>query len=110
MLSPSGASKVALNLLFPESGSTWRATAIKRGMSMQAPFANPLRSPLEMVTVGCVRDVPMNAEILTMLIPIVAIVTTFAFPVALVATFKWFKLKDRELQLDAEVRKTAGQA
>jgi hypothetical protein len=52
----------------------------------------------------------MNAEILTMLIPIVAIVTTFAFPVALVATFKWFKLKDRELQLDAEVRKTAGQA
>jgi hypothetical protein len=47
---------------------------------------------------------------LQMLIPIVAIVTTFAFPVALVATFKWFKLKDRELQLDAEVRKTAGQA
>ena len=63
-----------------------------------------------MVTVGCVRDVPMNAEILTMLIPIVAIVTTFAFPVALVATFKWFKLKDKELQLDAEMRKTSGQA
>src|SRR5258708_34983527 len=110
MRSPSGASKVALNLLFPASGSTWRAAAIKRGMSMRAPFASPARSPLEMVTAGRVRDVPMDSGMLQMLIPIVAIVTTFAFPVALVATFKWFKLKERELQIDAEVRKTAGQA
>ena len=63
-----------------------------------------------MVTAGRVRDVPMDSGMLQMLIPIVAIVTTFAFPVALVATFKWFKLKERELQIDAELRKTAGQA
>ena len=45
-----------------------------------------------------------------MLIPIVAILVTFGFPVALVFTFKWFKLKEKELQLEAEMRKTAGQA
>src|SRR5258708_13688319 len=110
MRSPSGASKVALGLLCRVSGLAWRAAAIKRGMSMRAPFASPVRSPLEMVTAGRVRDVPMDSGMLQMLIPIVAIVTTFAFPVALVATFKWFKLKERELQIDAELRKTAGQA
>lgn len=47
---------------------------------------------------------------LEMLIPIVAILVTFAFPVALVFTFKWFKLKEKELQLEAEMRRTAGQA
>ena len=52
----------------------------------------------------------MNAEILQMLIPIVAILATFGFPVALVFVFKWFKLRDRELQLDAEIRKEAGAA
>jgi len=52
----------------------------------------------------------MNAEMLKLLIPIVAIVVTFGFPVALVFTFKWFKLKDKELQLDAEIRRTSGQA
>ena len=52
----------------------------------------------------------MTADLLQMLIPIVAIVTTFTFPVALVFTFKWFKLKERELQVDAELRRTSGQA
>ena len=52
----------------------------------------------------------MTADMLQMLIPLVAIVTTFTFPVALVFTFKWFKLKERELQIDAELRKTSGQA
>lgn len=52
----------------------------------------------------------MDASILEMLIPIVAIVTTMGLPVALVFVFKWFKLKERELQLDGELRKTAGQA
>ena len=58
---------------------------------------------------GAVRRLPgMSAEMLQMLIPIVAILVTFAFPVALVFTFKWFKLKDKELQMDAEMRRTAG--
>jgi hypothetical protein len=52
----------------------------------------------------------MDASMLQMLIPIVAILVTFAFPVALVFTFKWFKLKDKELRLEAEMRRTAGQA
>lgn len=52
----------------------------------------------------------MTPAILELLIPIVAIITTFTFPVALVATFKWFKLKERELQIDAELRRTSGQA
>lgn len=52
----------------------------------------------------------MNAASLELLIPIIAILATFAFPVALVFTFKWFKLKEKELQIDAELRKTAGQA
>jgi hypothetical protein len=52
----------------------------------------------------------MNESMLQMLIPIVAIIVTFGFPVALVFTFKWFKLKEKELQLDAEMRRTSGQA
>jgi hypothetical protein len=44
------------------------------------------------------------------LIPIVAIIMTMGLPIALVFIFKWFKLKERELQLDADLRKTAGQA
>jgi hypothetical protein len=52
----------------------------------------------------------MNAAMLEVLVPIVALVVTFAFPVALVFTLKWFKLKDKELQLEAEMRKTSGQA
>jgi hypothetical protein len=52
----------------------------------------------------------MNAAMLELLIPIIAIIVTFGFPVALVFTIKWFKLKDKELQLDAEIRRTSGQA
>ena len=52
----------------------------------------------------------MNAAMLELLIPIIAILVTFGFPVALVFTFKWFKLKDKELQLEADLRKTSGQA
>jgi hypothetical protein len=52
----------------------------------------------------------MNTAMLQLLIPIVAIIVTFGFPVALVFTFKWFKLKDKELHLEAEMRKTSGQA
>jgi hypothetical protein len=52
----------------------------------------------------------MDAKMLDALIPVVAIVVTFGFPVALVAVWKWFKLKDKELQLDSDLRRTAGQA
>jgi hypothetical protein len=52
----------------------------------------------------------MNAAMLELLIPIIAILVTFGFPVALVFTLKWFKLKDKELQLEADMRKTSGQA
>ena len=47
---------------------------------------------------------------LEVLIPIVAILATFGTPVALVFVWKYFKLKDKELQVDAELRKTAGAA
>jgi len=69
-----------------------------------------LRRPLEMVTRFVRKTCAMNPDTYYMFIPIVAIVVTFAFPVVLVATFKWFKLKDRELTIDAELRKTAGVA
>jgi hypothetical protein len=52
----------------------------------------------------------MDARVLQMLIPIIAILATFGFPVAIIFVFKWFKLKDRELQLDAELRKDASAA
>ena len=44
------------------------------------------------------------------LIPIVAIVMTFGCPVMIIATFKFFKLKEKELQLEAEFRQSAGAA
>jgi hypothetical protein len=47
---------------------------------------------------------------LQVFIPIVAILVVFGFPVALIFTLKWFKLKDKELQLESEMRKTSGQA
>jgi hypothetical protein len=47
----------------------------------------------------------MNAGMLESLIPITAILATFGFPVAMVFVFKWFKLRDRELQLDIDMRK-----
>ena len=52
----------------------------------------------------------MTPEMLQVFIPIVAILVVFGFPVALIFTLKWFKLKDKELQIETEVRKTSGQA
>jgi hypothetical protein len=52
----------------------------------------------------------MTPEMLQVFIPIVAILVVFGFPVALIFTLKWFKLKDKELQLETEMRKTSGQA
>ena len=52
----------------------------------------------------------MDERVLQMIIPIVAILAVFGCPVAVIFLFKWFKLKDRELQLDAELRKDATNA
>jgi hypothetical protein len=52
----------------------------------------------------------MDSHLADALIPIIAILATFGCPVALVFVFKWFKLKDRELQLDTELRKDASNA
>src|SRR5258708_16295488 len=77
-----------------------------QGGSFSGPAGPGLKKPRQ----SCVRYGIMNSDMLEMLIPIVAIIVTFGFPVALVFTFKWFKLKDKELQLEAEMRKTSGQA
>ena len=52
----------------------------------------------------------MVPALLESLIPIVAIVLTFGYPVLLVATFKFFKLKQQELELEAEFRRSSGAA
>ena len=52
----------------------------------------------------------MTPEMLQVFIPIVAILVVFGFPVALIFTLKWFKLKDKELHLEAEMGKTSGKA
>jgi hypothetical protein len=52
----------------------------------------------------------MNEAMLNTLIPIIAILATFGFPVALVFVWKWFKLKEKELQVDSEARRSTGQA
>ncbi len=52
----------------------------------------------------------MSPEQLQFVIPIVAILAVFGFPVVLVYLWKYFKLKDKELQIDAELRRTSGQA
>lgn len=44
------------------------------------------------------------------IVPVVAIIATFGFPVAFVFVWKWFKLKDKELQLDSEFRQSSGAA
>lgn len=44
------------------------------------------------------------------LIPIFAIFFVFGMPVMLVYVWKWFKLKEKELNVDAELRRTSGQA
>jgi hypothetical protein len=63
-----------------------------------------------MVTVFVRKASTMTPAMLDVLVPIVAIVVTFSFPVVLVATYKYFKLKDRELTIDAELRRTSGAA
>jgi hypothetical protein len=52
----------------------------------------------------------MDPKIVENLIPLTAIVVTFGFPVALLFVFKWFKLREKELQFDAEIRKEQGHA
>jgi len=52
----------------------------------------------------------MDPKILESMIPIVAIIATFGFPVGIIYVWKFFKLKEKELQIDADVRKTAGAA
>ena len=52
----------------------------------------------------------MNEAMLQMLIPIVSILAVFGAPVVLVYIWKWFKLKDKELQVESEMRKSASQA
>jgi hypothetical protein len=44
------------------------------------------------------------------LIPIVAIVSTFGCPVAILYVWKFFKLREKELQLDVELRREQGTA
>lgn len=46
----------------------------------------------------------MSAEMIQSLIPIVAVLAVFGFPVAIVFVAKYFKLKERELALEAESR------
>ena len=52
----------------------------------------------------------MPPALIEAFIPIVAILSTFGFPVAIVFVWKWFKLKERELQADVDFRKTSGEA
>jgi hypothetical protein len=47
----------------------------------------------------------MDLQLIEALIPITAILCTFGCPVALVFVFKWFNLRNRELQADAEARR-----
>ena len=51
----------------------------------------------------------MNSEMLVSLIPIVAILATFGFPPAIVFIVKYFKLKNRELDIEAELQKKWGE-
>lgn len=46
----------------------------------------------------------MSPELVGVMIPIVAILAIFGFPVAR----RWFKLKERELEVDSEIRRTSG--
>src|SRR6266851_5344878 len=46
----------------------------------------------------------MSSEMLAALIPIVSVLAVFGFPVAIVFVIKYFKLKERELALEAESR------
>ncbi len=46
----------------------------------------------------------MSSEMLAALIPIVSVLAVFGFPVAIVFVIKYFKLKERELALEADSR------
>jgi len=46
----------------------------------------------------------MSSEMIQALIPIVSVLAVFGFPVAIVFVLKYFKLKERELALEAESR------
>jgi hypothetical protein len=46
----------------------------------------------------------MSSEMLAALIPIVSVLAVFGFPVAIVFVIKYFKLKERELSLEADSR------
>lgn len=52
----------------------------------------------------------MTPALIEALIPIFGIFFVFGMPVALVFMWKWFKLKEKELAVDAELRRTSGQA
>lgn len=52
----------------------------------------------------------MDPKVLQLLIPIISVLAVFGFPVCLVYVWKFFKLKEHELQVDAELRRTSGQA
>jgi hypothetical protein len=52
----------------------------------------------------------MDAHLAEALIPIIAILATFGFPVGLVFVWKWFKLKEKELQVDVDFRRSSGEA
>ena len=51
----------------------------------------------------------MNSQMVEALIPIVAVLATFGFPVAIVFVLKYFKLKERELAIDVEARQKTQQ-
>ena len=51
----------------------------------------------------------MTSDLIGALIPIVAVLATFGFPVAIVFVIKYFKLKERELALDVEARQKSQQ-
>src|SRR5437764_6642914 len=51
----------------------------------------------------------MTSDMIGALIPIVAVLATFGFPVAIVFVIKYFKLKERELALDVEARQKTQQ-
>jgi hypothetical protein len=46
----------------------------------------------------------MSSEMIAAFIPIVSVLAVFGFPVAIVFVIKYFKLKERELALEAESR------
>ena len=61
-----------------------------------------------MVTVVARKAFTMVPALIESLIPIVAIVMVFGCPVALVVAWKFFKLKEHELMIDAELRRSSG--